>query len=77
VKSFNSRYPNGFSLPESADNIDKKLNKGEHVIVNTENMSEKDIAALKAEGASRRWGDKVVFLNANPFPSNLQMPGAR
>ena len=77
VKSFNSRYSNGFSLPTSADIIDRELNKGEHVIVNTENMSARDVVALKAEAARRGWGDKVIFVNANPFGTNVQMPGAR
>jgi hypothetical protein len=77
VKSFNSQYPTGFSLPKSADAVDEELNRGEHVIVNTENMSARDVAALKAEATRRGWGDKVVFVNANPFGSNLQMPGAR
>jgi hypothetical protein len=77
VKSFNSRYPDGFSLPGSADKVDEELNKGEHVIVNTENMSTSDVAALKAEGARRGWSDRVIYTNANPLGSALQMPGAR
>lgn len=74
VKSFNSRYENGFRLPQSANVVDNKLNKGQSVIVNTENMSEADIATLKAEGARRGWGDRVIYLSANPFRSSLQMP---
>lgn len=57
VKSFNSRYSTGFGLPVSADRIDFELGLGERVIVNTENMSASDVAALKAEGTRRGWGE--------------------
>ena len=77
VKSFNSQYRNGFSLPGSADDIDTELKKGEHVIVNTENMSAADVAALKAEDARRGWSNKVIYVNPNPFRFTPGMPGAR
>jgi hypothetical protein len=77
VKSFNSQYRTGFSLPRSADGIDRELSKGQNVIVNTENMSSSDVAALKAEGARRGWGDRVIYTNANPLGSALRMPGAQ
>ena len=81
VKSFNSNYPTGFTLPQSADNIDRELRAGEGVIVNTEDMSKANVDALKAEGQRRGWSSNdVVYVNPHPFsqmlPPEAGLPGA-
>jgi hypothetical protein len=49
------------------------------VIVNAEDISAKDVAALRAEGARRGWGNKsvVLYTNANPFGAALRAYGVR
>ena len=64
VKSFRSnRLPRkgGFDKRKDADKVDKSLDQGENVIVDTSNMTAGDIAALKSEGGVRNWGNKVVY----------------
>jgi hypothetical protein len=76
VKSFNSAFRTGFSLPGSADSIDRELRAGEHVIVNTEDMSREDETRLRAEAQRRGWDDKVIFVNPNPL-ARLMSPQIR
>lgn len=64
VKGFNSYYrpsEGGFRLQTDANKVDKSLREGENVMLDTSKMTPNDIAALKAEGAARGWGDKVVY----------------
>jgi len=64
VKGFNSYYrpsEGGFKLQVDVKKVDKSLNEGENVMLDTSKMTPSDIAALKAEGAVRGWGDKVVY----------------
>jgi len=64
VKGFNSYFrpsKGGFNLQVDADKVDKSLKEGEKVMLDTSTMTPSDIAALKAEGAARGWGDKVVY----------------
>ena len=64
MKGFNSYYrpsKGGFSLQRDADKVDASLREGENVMLDTSTMTPNDIAALKAEGAARGWGDKVVY----------------
>jgi hypothetical protein len=67
VKSFRSARVNGFSVGESSDMIDRELNAGERVIVNTAHMSGSDIKALEAEGEKRGWGNRVLYSSSAPF----------
>ena len=64
VKGFNSYYrpsEGGFRVQVDANKVDKSLREGENVMLDTSKMTPNDIAALKAEGAARGWGDKVVY----------------
>lgn len=64
VKGFNSHFKpskGGFDVQVDAGKVDKSLAKGENVMLDTSKMAPNDIAALKAEGATRGWGDKVVY----------------
>lgn len=64
VKGFNSGFParqGGFSLARDAGKVEKSLSQGEHVMLDTSKMSAADVAALKAEGAARGWGARVLF----------------
>ena len=64
VKGFNSNFPprkGGFSLARDAGKVDKSLALGENVMLDTTKMNPADIAALKAEGAARNWGDQVKW----------------
>lgn len=65
------------SMPDDMHQHRRHLQNGERVIVNTEDMSQRDIVALKSEGVRRGWGDKVVYVNANPIGAVLPPPGAR
>ncbi len=64
VKSFNSGFPpgkGGFSAARDAGKVDKSLAQGENVMLDTSKMTLADVAALRAEGAARNWGDKVKW----------------
>lgn len=64
VKGFNSYFrpsKGGFNLQVDANKVDKSLREGENVMLDTSKMTPNDIAALKAEGAARSWGSKVVY----------------
>ncbi len=64
VKGFNSNFKpskGGFDVQVDAGKVDKSLKAGEHVMLDTSKMTPNDIAALKAEGAARSWGNKVVY----------------
>lgn len=64
VKGFNSYFKpskGGFDLQMDANKVDKSLREGENVMLGTSTTTQRDIAALKAEGAARGWGDKVVY----------------
>jgi hypothetical protein len=41
--------------------VDKSLTLGENVMLDTTKMNPADIAALKAEGAARNWGNQVKW----------------
>jgi hypothetical protein len=62
VKAFNSNFSaenGGFEVAKDAGKVDRDLGLGENVIVDTRNMNEQDVGALKAEGDRRGWGDRV------------------
>ena len=64
VKGFNSNFPprkGGFDLETDANKVDFELNNGENVMLDKKNMSQADIDALRAEGESRGWGDRVKW----------------
>ena len=64
MKGFNSGFrlfKGGFDLETDAGKVDKSLNEGESVMLDTSKMSSGDIGALKAEGAGRGWGNRVVY----------------
>ena len=64
VKGFNSYFKpskGGFNLQVDADKVDKSLEEDEKVMLDTSTMTPSDLAALKAEGATRSWGNKVVY----------------
>ncbi len=62
VKGFNSNFSpqkGGFNLQTDAGKVQKSLDQGENVMLDTSKMKAEDIAALKAEGEKRGWGDRV------------------
>ena len=66
VKSFRSDYPaaiGGFDLETDMANVEKKLQSGYNVIVDTGALTEADAdaGALRAEVERRSLGDRVVF----------------
>lgn len=64
VKGFNSGFRpsrGGFDLGTDAGKVDKSLNEGENVMLDTSKMSPGDIGALRLEGAARGWGNRVVY----------------
>jgi len=64
VKGFNSNFPpnkGGFDPMVDAGKVDTSLTQGENVMIDTSKMSPSDVAALRQQGASRGWGDKVKW----------------
>ena len=64
VKGFNSSFKpskGGFNLQVDAGKIDKSLKQGENVMVDTSRMAPPDVTALKTEGETRGWGNKVIY----------------
>lgn len=64
MKGFNSNFPpskGGFSAVRDAAKVDKSLAQGENVMLDTAKMTPADVAALKAEGVARNWGNKLAW----------------
>lgn len=64
VKSFNSNFPpsqGGYELATSMLKIGAELLLGEHVILNTTNLSAEATAELQAAVDAAGYGDRVLF----------------
>jgi len=64
IKSFNSNYParkGGFTLNKAMESINRELNTGENVIVDTTNMSVDHINALQNAVDTNGLTDNVIF----------------
>ncbi len=64
VKGFHSGYPpkkGGFDLEVDAAKIDRALQSGENIMLDTSKMSPADIAALRSAGEARGWGNRVQW----------------
>jgi hypothetical protein len=63
VKSFRSLIKNrpGFTLDDALLNIEKKLNRGVNVIINTAYLSESDLAALREAVHARGWSSRLLY----------------
>jgi SPP1 gp7 family putative phage head morphogenesis protein len=64
VKGFRSDFgpqQGGFELSRDMGKVERELTSGHNVIIDTQNMSESDIEAMKLEIESRGLGDRVVF----------------
>lgn len=64
VKQFNSKFPpkrGGFVLEKALATIQRELNAGENVIVDTVNMSAEHIAELRDAVAKRGWSNRVKW----------------
>ncbi|WP_390911318.1 hypothetical protein [Pseudosulfitobacter sp. SM2401] len=64
VKGFRSDFPassGGFEIGKAMDNVEKELNAGHNVIIDTGRLSVDDLSALRAEIERRGFSDRVVY----------------
>lgn len=64
VKGFRSDFPastGGFDVDEDVAKVERELAAGHNVIIDTENLSEADLEALRTEIERRGLSDRVVY----------------
>lgn len=61
IKSYNSKYPNGYSTEGARRGIEKEFKNNENVILDTTDMNQADIADLRNLVQTEGWGDKIIW----------------